>query len=110
MSESLKGVARLIEIGTVAIQSGPDMGEMYFAIEDGRIGILILVEMEHVGMHQIDALVLHPRLTGRTFPGTVLLGIDRYCRQQNAHHQPEKSKLPHDFLDERYISATIALQ
>jgi hypothetical protein len=31
--------------------------------------------MKHIGMYQIDALVLHPRLAGRTLPGAVFLGI-----------------------------------
>ena len=62
MTEGLKGVAGLIEIGTVTIQTGTDMRKMHLAIEDGGIGILILVEMKHVGMNQIDTIVLDGNL------------------------------------------------
>ena len=87
MTEGLKGIAGLIEIGTVAIESGSDMGEVHLSIKDGRIGILVLVEMEYIGMNQIDACVLHPRLTGRTLPGTVLLGTGSRHGQEKHKHQ-----------------------
>jgi hypothetical protein len=57
MTEGLKGIAGLIEIGTITIESGSDMGEVHLSIKDGRIGILVLVEMEYIGMNQIDACV-----------------------------------------------------
>ena len=51
------------------------MGEVHLTVQDGRIGVLILVEMKHISMYQIDALILHPCLADRTLPGAVLLGI-----------------------------------
>jgi hypothetical protein len=74
MAEGLKGVAGLIEVGTVAIQSGTDMSKMHLTIQDGRVRILILVEMKYIGMNEIDPLILHPRLSGWALP-LVLLSI-----------------------------------
>ena len=87
LTEGLKGIAGLIEIGTITIESGSDMGEVHLSIKDGRIGILVLVEMEYIGMNQIDARVLHPRFTGRTLPGTVLLGSGSRHGQEKHKHQ-----------------------
>ena len=63
VSESFKRVASFIEIGTVAVQSCALMGEMNLTIQNRSIWILVLVEVKHVSMYQIDAGVLHLCLT-----------------------------------------------
>ena len=40
------------------------MGKVYFSVEDGGIGIDLLVVVEHVGVDKIDAGVLDLRLAG----------------------------------------------
>ena len=82
MAESLERVAGFVEIGTVAVQSGTLMGELYLAVQDGGIGVLILVEVEHVGMNQVDTCILYLGLTRLAFPGLFpLLGTSRcHCQ------------------------------
>ena len=82
MAESLERVAGFVEIGTVAVQSGTLMGELYLAVQDGGIGVLILVEVEHVGMNQVDTCILYLGLTWLAFPGLFpLLGTSRcHCQ------------------------------
>ena len=85
MSESLKRVAGLIEIGTVAIKACALMGEVHLTIENRGIWILILVEMEHVGMYEIHTGILYLSLpTDRTF--LLLL-----CKSRgHPHHQDNR--------------------
>ena len=64
ITEGLKGVGGLVEIGTVAIEPCPLMGEVHLAIKDSSIGIDPLVVMKHVGVDEIDAGVLNLRLAG----------------------------------------------
>jgi hypothetical protein len=59
MSESLEGIAGLIEIGTVTVKSGSLMGEMDLTVEDRCVRIDPVIEVEYVGMNQIDAGILH---------------------------------------------------
>ena len=58
MTKGLKGVGSLVEIGAVAIQSCPLMGKVYLTVEDGGIGIDLLVVVEHVSMDKVDARIL----------------------------------------------------
>jgi hypothetical protein len=91
MPESLKRVARLIEIGTIAIKTGPDMGKMNLAIQDSGIRILVLVKMQHIGMHQIDTLILYPRCASRSLTSlTVLLGISETEAKQQYYYKKIK--------------------
>ena len=85
MSERLERIAGLIEIGTIAIQSGTLMCKMYLTIQNGGIGILQLVVMQHIGMHQIHTCILSlSRFTcSRTTTLLLLLGK---CRNE-ANHQ-----------------------
>ena len=67
MTKGLKRVGGLVEIGTVAIESCPLMGEMHLAVEDSGIGIDPLVVVEHVSVDEVDAGVLNLRPTGGAF-------------------------------------------
>ena len=59
MAKGLEGVAGLIEIGTVAVETGTLMGEVNLSVEDGGIGVQHLVEVQHIGMDKVDTGVLN---------------------------------------------------
>ena len=85
MSESLERVAGLIEIGAVAIQSGSLMSEVYLTVENGCIGILGLIEVQHIGMHQIHTRILRLGSPARSRTTTLLLLL----RKSRHHAQSE---------------------
>jgi hypothetical protein len=58
MTESLKRIAGLVEIGTVAIKTSTDMGKMHLTVEDSGVGVLKLVKMKHIGMYEINTFIL----------------------------------------------------
>ena len=72
MTEGLEGVAGFVEIGAVAVEARPLVGEMHLSIQDGGIGIEALVVMEHIGMDEVDAGVLCLGSTGSAL--ALLLG------------------------------------
>ena len=73
MTKGLEGVADLVEIGTVAIETCPLMGEVHLTVEDRGVGIQALVVVEHVGVDEVDAGVLNLRPSGGTL--SLFLGI-----------------------------------
>ena len=85
MTESLERVAGLIEIGTVAIQTSSLMSEVNLTIKDGSIGILSLIVVQHIGMHQIYTGILSLGLTSGTTALLLLL-----CKSR--HHAQGKDK------------------
>ena len=79
MSEGLEGVAGLVEVGAVAVQSRSSMSEVDLAVEDGGVGVAVLVEVQYVCVYKVDPLVgglcgSRGFLLNRTF----LLGINGY--------------------------------
>ena len=62
MPEGLEGVGLLIEMGTVAIQVGSDVTEVYTTYKNLSSISTILVEVQFVRMYQIDTFVLLHRL------------------------------------------------
>ena len=73
MAEGLEGVAGLVEIGTVAVESRALVGEVHLAVEDGGVAVLQLVVVEQVGMDEVDTVVLDAGLAGWAL--ALLLGI-----------------------------------
>jgi hypothetical protein len=51
------------------------MGKMYLTVENRSIGILVLIKVEHISMHKVDAFILS--FTGglRPFLALLFLGI-----------------------------------
>ena len=88
VSEGLKGVAGIVEIGTVTVEPCPLMGEVHLTVKNCRIGIDSVIVVEHIGMNEIDTSVLNLRLTGRT-PGLTFafLGSSRTQSGQQGHNQ-----------------------
>ena len=68
MSESLEGIGGLIEVSTVAEQLRPVMAELHMPVENLRVGILVLVVGEHVGMYKIYTFVLRLCCPSSCFP------------------------------------------
>ena len=62
MAKSLKGIGGLIEMGTVAIQVGSDVTEVYTTYQNLSSISTILVEVQFVRMYQINTFVLLHRL------------------------------------------------
>jgi hypothetical protein len=79
MSESLKGIGLLIEVGTITKQVSTLMTEMYIAMWHLSVTITILVIVQIIGMDKIHAFVLHFFLWS-----TLTL---RLCRKDNSQHQ-----------------------
>ena len=92
MTKSLKGIACLIEISTITIKSGTDMGEMHLAIQNRCIRVLILIEMQHIGMHQIDTFILWRSFSCRTFLCCTIF----LCINRQACHKRQQTKESED--------------
>ena len=91
MSESLEGVAGLIEIGTITIQTCTLMGKVHLSVENRSIRILTLIEMQQIGMYQIDTGLLRLDFSHRTFLLLFLLCKARcHSHHQGKRHQPDK--------------------
>ena len=105
MSEGLKRIAGLIEIGTVTIKTGTDMSKMDLPVENRGIRVLILVEMEDISMYKINTLILNSTtcrtLSGRTF----LLGLSTRHSQKKNNYQ----KI-HNFLHLFHLYSTSTLR
>jgi hypothetical protein len=103
MTKGLERVTSLVEIGTVAVETGPNMGEVDLTIEDGGVGVLKLVEMKDIGVHEVDALVLDSCFTGRALPsGSLLLGRGACHSHKKDHHQ-KVNQLLHALLEPALI-------
>ena len=89
MAKGLEGVAGLIEIGTVAVKTGTLMGEVNLSVEDGGIGVQHLVEVQHIGMDEVDPLILNLWPTGRAL-GLSFLGIGGETGIAHQHTQQDQ--------------------
>ena len=102
MAKGLEGVRRLVEVCTVAIETGTGMGEVYVAVEDLCVTVTVLVVVQHVGMNQVDTLVRR-LLTWRTLPCR-LHGKDH---GQSDESDDDKQQPPHLLILNRHQPKTL---
>ena len=106
MSKGLKRITGFIEIGTVTIETGPLMGKVYLTVKDSGIGVLLLVEVENIGVDEIDAGILCLRLPCRTLLLVLLLRKSRsHPNNQCDSQQPDKGLPYHLFITPLFIPA-----
>ena len=101
ISESLEGVAALVEISTVTIQTSTLMGEMHLTVQDGCIGIDTLVKMQEVGMYQIDTRVLHLSFPCRTL--ALFLGINLSQAEGRQQYEEYVFRLGHHLFIPSFV-------
>ena len=82
MSEGLKRIGLLIEVGTVAVEVRPHMAKVHAAVQHLSVAIAILVVVQVVGMYQVDTFVLHHRLLARSTLARRLHGKHHAQRHQ----------------------------
>ena len=95
MAEGLEGVGSLVEEGAVAMQRGPFVAELHLAVQYLCVTVLVHVVVQHVGMDEVDPLVLHLWLSGaaRTLLGSIRKGAGIGCQQRE---QQQIKKPPHN--------------
>ena len=90
MTEGFEGVATLVEVGTVAVQRSTFMTKLHLTVKYLCFGILPLVVVQHVGMDQVDALILLLRST----TGPLLRGITQRAGETNHQKQRQQIERP----------------